>query len=181
MVRFCAQSGVMLRVVHVFPLKVMKIVSKCSVGCLVTHATPITARAHLPPPYASARLAMLATICCEAARAPPFSKRKRCPPPATLRSSVSMATTPREDFLYTLEGVTAISRRAKCATPTLSASQSSGDSDLAVSSVVYMGNMRRCAADSPRLVSSRSRRRWSTHAKRAEHSSSARSSQLSEQ
>ena len=72
-------------------------------------------------------------------------------------------------------------RRKKCIAPVHMPSHSCGSSDLPVRSVVYLGNMRMCAAHSPRLVGSRSRRLCKTQETRALHCLSAVSSHSSEQ
>ncbi len=72
-------------------------------------------------------------------------------------------------------------RRRKCIAPVHMPSQSCGSSDLPVRSVVYLGNMRMCAAHSPRLVGSLSRRLCKEQAMRASHCLSAVASHSSEQ
>ena len=71
--------------------------------------------------------------------------------------------------------------RAKCATPHLSAAQTSCTGVVRCTSTVYIGYMRRCAPTSPTFVSSRSSDRWMAHAARAFCCTSATSSQRLEQ
>ena len=72
-------------------------------------------------------------------------------------------------------------RRRKCIAPVHMPSQSCGSSDLPDRLVVYLGNMRRCAAHSLRLVGSLSRRLCREQAIRASHCLSAVCSHSSEQ
>jgi len=71
--------------------------------------------------------------------------------------------------------------RAKCATPHLSAAQTSCTGVERFTSTVYIGYMRKCAPASPRFVSSSLSNRWTEHAARAFCCTPATSSQRSEQ